>query len=192
MRRHSFIKVSAVALAVAGLSWSFKAAAIMVTGDQPTLTFELGQFLFPIGTAGIYLTINRPRRLEKIGLMLAILGFVGSVLALLYSLLPGAQISTGEEFVFPSSLFVLIGSAGGFVALLLLGIAIMRTEKHWGRWRTVPVIVALIPLPLIVTSAIHFEMPIFLIGIAWLLLAYGLWRIESKRSFNGEDQPFAA
>ncbi len=33
--------------------WSFKAAAIMVTGDQPPLTFELGQLPFPIGALGI-------------------------------------------------------------------------------------------------------------------------------------------
>ena len=82
--------------------------------------------------------------------MLAILGLVGSLLGLLYPLLPGAQISTGEEFIFPFSLFVLIGSIGGFVALLLIGIAILRPENCWNRWRTVPVIVALMPLPLIV------------------------------------------
>ena len=59
--------------------WSFKAAAIMVTGDQPPLTFELGQLLFPVGALGIYLTFESPRRLEKAGLALAILGIAGSI-----------------------------------------------------------------------------------------------------------------
>lgn len=61
---------------------------------------------------GVYLTLDRPHRLEKSGLVLALLSLVGSLLGLLYPLLPGAQISTGEEFILPYSLFVLIGSVG--------------------------------------------------------------------------------
>jgi len=192
MKRRSLIRVSAVALAVAGLLWSFKAVSIMVTGYQPVLALEMGQLLFPIGIIGIYLTLDKPRNFEKIGLMLAVLGLTGSLLGLLYPLLPGAQISTGEEFLFPYSLFVLIGSAGGFVALLLLGITILRSGKQWNRWQTVPVIVALIPLPLIATGLIHIEIPIFLIGVAWLLLAYGLWQVTNTSDFSEDNQSFAA
>jgi len=192
MERRSLIRVSAAALAVAGLLWSFKAVSIMVTGYQPVLALEMGQLLFPIGIIGVYLTLDKPRNFEKIGLMLAGLSLTGSLLGLLYPLLPGAQISTGEEFLFPYSLFVLIGSAGGFVALLLLGITILRSGKQWNRWQTVPVIVALIPLPLIATGLIHIEIPIFLIGVAWLLLAYGLWRVTNTSAFSEDNQSFAA
>ncbi len=45
--------------------WTIQAAAIMVTGDQPPLTFELGQLLFPTGAIGLYLTFESPQRLEK-------------------------------------------------------------------------------------------------------------------------------
>jgi hypothetical protein len=192
MKRQAFIRIGAAALTVAGLSWCVKAATIIITGYQPPLTFELGQLLFPVGIIGISLTCYRPHRLEKTARALAILSLVGVLLGLLYSLVPGAQISTSEDFVFPYSLFILIGSVGGFVALLLIGIAILRTENDWNRWRRVPVIVALIPLPLIATGAIHFELPIFLIGSAWLLLGYALWRVANSNDFSKENQPVAA
>ncbi len=112
--------------------WSFKAAAIMVTGDQPPLTFELGQLLFPIGALGIYLTFESPRRLEKAGLALAVLGIAGSTLALLYPLVPGVEFSPSEDFVFPYSLFVLAGGVGGFLSLILMGIAFFRSRRDLG------------------------------------------------------------
>jgi hypothetical protein len=192
MKRQQFTRISAAALSVAGLSWCIKAGTIIVMGYQPPLTFELGQLLFPVGIVGIYLTCYRPHRLEKTALVLAIFSLVGALLGLLYPLVPGAQISTSDDFVFPYSLFVLIGSIGSFVALLLIGIAILRSENDWNRWRTVPVIVALIPLPLVATGLIHIEIPIFLTGSAWLLLACGLWRVANSNDFSEEKQPVAA
>jgi len=173
--RQVYVKASAIVLAVAGLMWSFKAAVIMVTGDQPALTFELGQLLFPIGAVGLYLSIEKSHPMRNFGLALAILGIVGSVLALLYLLLPGAEISTSEDFVFPYSVFVLAGNIGGFLAFIVMGIAIYRTRSDLHNWRTVPLVLALVPLLLIATGAIHLEMPILLIGLTWLLIAYFVW-----------------
>jgi hypothetical protein len=185
MNRQAFTSIGAAALAMAGLLWCLKAGTIMVTGYQPPLTLELGQLLFPVGIIGIYMTLDRPNRIAKSGLVLAILGLVGSLLGLLYPLLPGARISTGEDFVMPYSLFVLVGSVGGFAALLLIGITILRSRNDWNRWRTVPVIVAAVPLPLIATGLIHIEVPIFLIGTTWLWLAYALWRVSQSSTFVG-------
>lgn len=111
MRKHQYAKVCTVALASAGLLWAFKAAGIMITDDQPPLALELGGVLFPVGITGLYIAVDASRRLEKIGLMLAALSLIGLVLAILYSLIPGAQISSAEEFIFPISLFILMGSA---------------------------------------------------------------------------------
>ena len=174
MHKHQYAKLCAVALASAGLLWAFKAGAIMITDDQPPLALELGQLLFPVGILGLYFMIDRLGRLEKIGLTLAALGFVGSILAILYPLLPDAQISSGEEFVLPYSLFVLAGSAGGFLALIVLGLAFFRARTDLGYWRITPLIVALLPFPLAVTGIIHLEIPIFLIGLMWMVLAYFL------------------
>ena len=172
--------------------WSFKAAAIMVTGDQPPLTFELGQLLFPIGAIGIYWSSESPRRLEKAGLALAVLGIAGSTLALLYPLVPGVEFSPSEDFVFPYSLFVLAGSVGGFLSLILMGIAFFRSRRDLGNRRAVPMLLALIPIPLLFTGVVHFEMPIFLIGIGWIALAYFLWSLPDKRELAKEDTPMAA
>src|SRR5688572_11002898 len=101
MRKRQYAKVCTIALASAGLLWAFKAAAIMMTDEQPPLAFALGAILFPVGIVGLYIAIGTPRRLEKIGLMLASLSLIGLVLACLYSLIPGAQISSAEEFIFP-------------------------------------------------------------------------------------------
>ena len=192
MKRQAFTRIGAAALGVAGVLWCIKASTIMVTGYQPPLALELGQVLFSAGIIGIYLTFERPHRLERTGLVVVLLSLVGAVLGLLYPLVPGAQISTGEDFVFPYSLFVLIGSVGSFVALFVLGIAILRSGKQWNRWQTVPMTVALIPLPLIATGLIHIEMPIFFIGVAWLLLACGLWRVSTTSAFSQDNQPIAA
>ena len=187
MKRQAFTKIGAAALAVAGSLWFIKAGTILVTGYQPPLALELGQVFFSAGIIGIYLTFERPHRLERTGLMLALLSLVGAALGLLYPLLPGAQISTSEEFIFPYSLFVLIASIGGFVALLVMGVAVLRSGKQWNRWQTVPVTVALIPLPLIATGLIHIELPIFFIGLTWVLLAYSLWRATNTSAFSGDN-----
>ena len=191
MKRQVFIRIGAAALAVAGLLWCIKAGTIIVMGYQPPLSFELGQILFSAGIIGIYLTFDRAHRLEKIGVVVAILSLVGAVSGLFYPLLPGAQISTGDEFIFPYSLLVLIGSIGGFAALLIMGIAILRSGKQWKRWQTVPMIVALSPIPLIATGLIHIEIPIFFIGLAWLLLAYGLWQTANTSAFSEDNQSAA-
>lgn len=82
LKTHHVVRISAVLLGLGGLVWAFKAGTIMATGNQPALSFELGQVLFPFGALGLYLTAPRPDRLQRIGLALAILAFFGSVFAL--------------------------------------------------------------------------------------------------------------
>jgi len=189
LNRRPLIRTCAIALAAAGLAWCIKAGAIMATGDQPPLAFELGLLLFPVGVIGAYLTLDQPKRVARAGLVLAVVAMSGSLLAMLYPLVPGARISTGEDFVLPFSLFVLTGSAGGSLALLLIGIAIARTESRWTRWGRVPLIVALLPLAFVATSVVHFEMPIFLIGLSWLGLAYWLWRVAVDTPLTSAATP---
>jgi hypothetical protein len=188
MSRVDAIRFCSLAVGCAGALWCVKASAIILTGDQPSLTFELGQLMFPIGAIGLYLTCDVPRRAEKSGLILAIVGLAGSLLALLYPLLPGARVSTGEEFLFPYSFFVLIGSLGGFMALLVLGFAILRRGGAWGPWRRLPAIVATLPLLLLPSGALNFELPILLIGVSWIVLGFGLWRAATVVALTPEPE----
>lgn len=187
MPKLQYAKICIVALASAGLLWAFKAVAIMITDDQPPLAFALGQVLFPVGIVGLYVAIDRPGRLDNIGLTLAALSLVGTVLGMLYLFIPGAQVPSAEEFAFPISLFIVMGTVSGFLALVILGVAFFRASSYLGYWRSIPLIVALLPLPLVVTGRIHFEMPIFLIGIAWLALAYFLALIASWKVKNANN-----
>jgi hypothetical protein len=185
MSREAATRWGAVALAAAGGIWCVKAGSILATGNQPALTFELGQLLFPVGVLGAFLTVRAPGRLAKAGAALAAISIVGSALALVYPLVPGAEISTGEDFVFPYSLFVMTGSLGAFTGLFLVGIAIWRTVDPESRWRSQPLIVSLAPLPLAVTGVVDIEVPILGIGVTWLWLAHGLWREAAARVAGG-------
>ena len=191
LRSYRYAKLCAVALASAGVLWAFKAAAIMITGDQPPIAFELGQALFAAGVAGLYFVIDTSRSLARIGLIVAASAFAGLVLAFFYSLIPGAEVSSEEEFLFPYSLLILIGSTGGFLALLLLSVSFFRARYDLGYRRSVPLLVAVLPLPLAVTAILHFEMPIFLIGITWVVLAYFLaWMVS--QNVRNTSNPAAA
>ncbi len=90
-----------------------------------------------------------------------------------------------------NALFVLVGGMGGFIALFLMGLAIYRRRDDLGRQKAIPLIVALIPIPLIVTGVLHIELPIFLIGLAWLVLAYFLWSLASPTLQVKDDQSVA-
>lgn len=184
MHEHQYAKICTLALSSAGLLYTYKAMAIVFTDKQPPLVFELAQVLMPIGVVGLYLAIEGSRWLEKIGLMLAALGFFGSISAILYTLIPGARISSSDEFFFPFSLFVLAGSVGSFLALAVLSVAFYRARHDLGFWRCFPLIMALLPLPLAVTGIIHIELPMFLIGMVWMTLAYFLARLAN---WNGKN-----
>lgn len=77
-----------------------------------------------------------------------------------------------------------MGAASGFLALVILGVGFRRARQDLGFWRMLPLIVALLPLPLALTGIIHFELPLLLIGITWMALAYFLARIASLKVTN--------
>ncbi len=182
MDRRTLVRTGALALAFAGAAWCIKAGVILVTGYQPPFSFELGQLFFPVGVIGVYSTLQRPGGLARAGLWLAIIGVVGTSVGWVYSLLPGARAATSEDFVMPHSLFVLTGSLGGVLALLLIGIAIARAGHDRWRWRWAALIVAVLPLAVLPTGAINIEIPILLTAVGWLWLASGLWSAADPRT----------
>ncbi len=121
----------------------------MATGNQPARSFELRQILFPFGAFGLYFISQRPQGLLRIGLVLALLAFRSSMFALLYPLVPGSVIPPEEQFILPYSLFVLLGGVGGFLGLALIATAFWQAGGSLGRQRAIPLIVALLPLPLL-------------------------------------------
>jgi hypothetical protein len=160
-----------------GLFWTAKAAMILVLGYQPPFLFEGAQLLFALGLFGLYLRVDgHTSRVGRAGMISAGFAFLARLAASLYEVLPGTEISTSEEFVFPYSFLVLIGALGLVFGLLFLGIATLRTNALVFPWRAVPLSVVALGLPLWVTSIIHIEIPILLLGMLWTLLGYTIWK----------------
>jgi len=128
-----------LAMTLGGLFWVLKAGAIILGGDQPPLIFEVAPVLFALGLFGLHSRVPpHAGPIGSSGMVVAGLALVAWLAALVYAALPGARVPTGEEFVFPLSLLVLVSSLGIFVSLILLGIATLRTRALPPPWHRLP------------------------------------------------------
>jgi hypothetical protein len=172
-----------LALIAGGVLWVIKAATILATGYQPPQIFELAQVLFALGLLGLWGRLARPAIwLAKAGAALAAVALASRLGASLYERLPGAVISTGEEFVVPYSPMVLLGAAGVYLGLILLGTATARTRGLPAPWHLIPLGVGAAFGPLALTGVIHVELPILLMGLAWMLAGAALWRSANNQA----------
>lgn len=165
-----------LAAVLGGVLWVIKAGAIMVTGFQPPLIFELGQLFFTIGLVGLYDRLEgRAGSLGWAGLFLVLIAIASLTGLAGYSLWPGAELPAEEAFVFPVSLFYLCAAAGTFGGLILLGVAAWRAGSISRSRRTLPLAVGLLPVPAAISGLLHEELPILLLGVGWMLLGYLIW-----------------
>lgn len=152
-----------------GLFWVIKAGSILLTSYQPPQIFETAPLLFAVGLVGLYLRLGqRASGWGKAGVTLAVLAFFMRLVTTIYEATPNAVVSTGETFVFPFSLFVLIGAAGVFIGLILLGIDFFRAKLLPSPAHATPLTAGLLVLPITATAIIHIEIPILLIGLMWV------------------------
>lgn len=150
-----------------GLFWAIKAGSILLTNYQPPQIFETAPLLFAVGLVGLYLQLGqRASGWGKAGVASAVLAFFTRFGTTIYEATPNAVVSTGETFVFPFSLFVLIGAVGVFLGLILLGVDCWRAKAFPAH--RVPLTVGLLVLPVTLTGLLHIEVPILLIGLLWL------------------------
>ena len=160
-------------MTLGGLFWVLKAGAIILGGDQPPLIFEVAPLLFALGLVGLSRHVSpQAGPIGTSGMVAASLAIVAWLAAIVYAALPGARVPTGEEFVFPLSLLVLVSSLGIFVSLILLGVVALRTRGLPPPWHLLPLGVGLVSIPLAATGTLHIELPILLIGGLWMLLGY--------------------
>jgi hypothetical protein len=172
LERSRFFGLAAI---LGGIMWVVKAGSILVMGVQPPLIFELGQFLFAIGLVGLYHRLEgRANRWGRAGLALAYLA-MASLLGIALYILSGGRLPGGEEFLFPVSLFFMGAALGIFGGLILLGIATLSAKTMPRPWRTLPLAIGLLPIPVAATALLHLELPILLLGLAWAGLGYMIW-----------------
>lgn len=170
-----------------GLCWLIKGGAILITGDQPPLLFELGAFLLPVSLIGLDAALGgRGGRVGKAGLVLSAVAVISALLAGLGAWLgPDDWIPT-EDTATVLTPFIVLTGLGTVLGLVLLGIAVFRTKALRRPWHILPIAIAASIVPLMIAggalASINerlLELPLVLLGGAWVLLGVTLLRQES-------------
>lgn len=191
-------RAGAVAAGLGGAAWLGKAGAILVTGNQPPLLFEVAPLLFAIGLVGLRLLLG-PRRGR--------FGDIGGWAAAAAGILAGLDLAlggsgrSGDSAFSPLTFFAFLCV---LAALVLLGIPTLRAALLPAAARRLPLLLGVLTFPLIaVGGALEsvserlLEVPLLLLGAAWVWLAVAMWqsagRAESvagpKRAGRGRRRP---
>lgn len=172
------VRLAALAAVVGGLLWVVKGGVILLGGRQPPLAFELAQFLFAVSLVGLHTRLQgRGGRLAAVGVVLAYLAGASWVVNLLVGSLAPSLVPDEGSLTMLTPTYV-VGGLGPFLGLVLLGSAALRgcARALPGRWRALPLALGLLAPPAIATGPwIHIEVPIVVIGLAWMMLGYALW-----------------
>jgi hypothetical protein len=166
-----------------GVLWVFKGGAIILTGEQPPVVFEAALPLFAVGLVGLHARLGgRGGRLGKTGLLLAYAALASALVVLVGSTLVPAGWVPNEDSVTLLTPFIVLAGFGPFVGLVLLGIVTLRVKPMPAPFSALPLVMGVGAVPLMVVGGILeliserlFELPIVLLGFAWVLLGYSVW-----------------
>ena len=176
------LMISAIAALVGGLAFVVKAVAILATGDQPPLLFEVAPIFFAIALYGLLIYVvdpsGAPRITAKAGIAVVIAAAFGG-LALGSD---GPDGSGSQEAL--SSLFDVVSGFGPIILLVGLGVPLMRRRLWEGYWRFLPIGLGLGMIPALAVGTIlaiafgerYLEVPLVAIGGAWMVIGYRLKR----------------
>ena len=194
-RRLALIRWAGFAAALGGALWAAKGIAILATGDQPEHIFEAAPLFFALGLVGLHARVKgRGGGPARVGGALA---WVGLALALLSA---GLYLTTTDDEVFPLSAAIPLTALSILASLVLLGLAVRRTEALAGRWRSLPLSMGAAALPLMMVGGMLetlnerlLEIPIVLLGLAWITLGYAIWSdaniLGPKAPIGSEREP---
>lgn len=178
------VRIGGWAAILGGVCWIFKGGMILLTGEQPALFFEIAPAFFAVAIIGLVGLLNgRGGQLALVGMVLAV---VGGVAALLNSVRELMLVLTGEAFAEIELISALAGF-GWLLGLLLVGIPVWQTHALPGKWRMIPLLLAVSSFPLLIVFSIlaevldlapdlaerMIEIPLVLIGLIWV----GLGRV---------------
>ena len=173
-----------------GVLWVLKGGAIILTGEQPPLLFEAAPPLFAAGLVGLHARLGgRGGRLGRTGLLLAYAALASALVVLVGSTLAPAGWVPNEESVTSLTPFIVLAGLGPFVGLVLLGIATFRIKAMPAPFSALPLAMGVGAVPLMVVGGILevvnerlLELPIVLLGLAWMLLGYSVWSSRDKKA----------
>ena len=173
-------RVSGGAAAIGGFCWVLKSSLILLTGEQPLLLFEIAPAFFAIALVGLAARLNGQSRLARAGVISAIAGGVAAFLNSVRELLMAA---TGMVLM-EIELISIAAGFGWLFGLLFVGIPIWQRQAFSGKWRLLPVLLAVFPFPMIILLSIVgegmglepavgerlIEVPLLLLGLGWVAL----------------------
>ena len=164
MSSSKLILAGGVASVIGGLMWILKGGSILLTGVQPPLVFETAMPLFAFGVAGLG---------ARLGELKGPLGTAGVAVAYL------AAACGAVAFLTDLAPFIAVAGFGPFLGLVLVGSAALRARTFPWPWSALPLAVGLGGPVMILAGGglalIHerlLEVPIVIVGLAWVLLGY--------------------
>lgn len=164
--------------------WAAKGLAILVSGHQPPLLFEMPLVLFPIGLLGLR------RRLGGHGERWESAGAVAAWSALGAAVATGMTVTVGRgkaTDVLVSS-GIAVTALATVVGLVLLGVAARRARVFPGRWRSLAVLLGLCTVPALTVvggalQAVHerlLELPLVAVAVGWILLGAAIALLPAR------------
>jgi hypothetical protein len=153
-----------LAAMVGGLMWIVKGGSILVTGQQPPVVFEAALPLFAVGLLGLHARLRgHGGPSGKAGVLVAYAALAAAALVLVAPLPP---------------LYAVAGF-GPFLGLVLMGSATLQARIFSPPWSALPLAMGL-GGPLLAGGGLALmnerllEVPIVLVGLAWMLLGYSV------------------
>ncbi len=166
MASSALVRLGGLAAMVGGLMWVVKGGAILLTSQQPPVVFESAMPLFAVGLLGLHARLDgRGGPLGKAGVLVAYAALASAAIVLMTPLAP----------------FYAVAGFGPFLGLVLLGSATLKARVFPPPWSALPLAMGLGGPLLIVAggglaliSERLLEIPIVLVGLAWMLLGYSV------------------
>jgi hypothetical protein len=125
--------------------------------------------------------------LARTGFLLAYAALASALVALVGWTLAPAGWARDEDPVTSLTPFISLAGLGPFVALVLLGIVTLRVKAMPGPWSALPLVMGVGAVPLMLVGGVLelvnerlLELPIVLLGFAWVLLGYSVWSGKDK------------
>ena len=169
----ALIRWGGVSTMLGGMMWVVKGGLIMLGVLDLGELLIVAQLLFAAGLIGLHSRLGGHGGLSgRIGGLLAYMAAALSAVNAPYSVFA----EDAPQTPFPFNVTYATAALAIFVGLVLLGISVRRVEILPHRWRSLPLAIGVSALlPVWVLALVHLELPIVVLGLAWMLLGYVMW-----------------